>query len=197
MTMNDHKINSQIKAHEGLVVDQNGANLGKMPIEKVIELAQEYDADIVQVNDSPIVFRIMKYEKYLYETKKKQKLQRKTKHSEVIKEVKFTPQIGEHDILVKVKKIKEFLEDGYRVKITMFVHNKRMSFKDVGIEVIKNVYERICGQVASSYMFKDTGNFISTIIAPTSKNNNYEKELRGNKTDTSQKDERNEPARFF
>ena len=196
MMSNDQKVNGQIQAKEGLVIDQNGSNLGRMSIEKAFDLAQTHDADVVQVNENPVVLRIMKYEKYLYEMKKKQKHQNKPKHSDVIKEVKFTPQIAEHDILFKVKHANEFLDEGFRVKLTMFLgYNRRLPFKDIGAKVIKNVYERICGHIPAEGVFRESGNMIYAILTPAHKNN--EKDLRGNQKNTSQKNERNEPARAF
>jgi translation initiation factor IF-3 len=190
---NSQKVNQQIQAKEGLVIDIEGNALGKMALQEAFAVAEQQDADLVQVNENPPVFRVMKYEKFLYELKKKQKSAHKPKHSNVVKEIQFMPQIGKHDVEIKIKKVQELLDDGYKVKIIMRIPNRRAAFREIGVKLINDVYERLTGLQANNGVLTDSGNVIYAILVPT--HNKHEKELRGNKTDTSQENERNEPIR--
>jgi len=122
-----HQINEEIKAPRVRLIDEDKKQLGVVPIAKALEVAQEKDLDLVAISPTadPPVCRLLDYGKYLYSLQKKaheaQKLQRKVH----LKEIKFTPVIGEHDIEVKLKKIKQFLEDGNKVKITIWLRGRQ------------------------------------------------------------------------
>ncbi len=122
-----HQINEEIKASKVRLIDEDKKQLGVVPIARALEVAQEKELDLVAISPKadPPVCRLLDYGKYLYSLQKKaheaQKLQRKVH----IKEIKFTPVIGEHDIEVKLKKIKQFLEDGNKVKITIWLRGRQ------------------------------------------------------------------------
>ena len=122
-----HQINEDIKAPNVRLIDEDKTRIGIVPIAKAMELAREKDLDLVAISPDtdPPVCRLLDYGKYLYSLQKKaheaQKMQRKIH----IKEIKFTPVIGEHDIEVKLKKIKEFLEEGNKVKITIWLKGRQ------------------------------------------------------------------------
>ncbi len=122
-----HQINEEIKASKVRLIDEDKKQLGVVPIARALEVAQEKELDLVAISPKadPPVCRLLDYGKYLYSLQKKaheaQKLQRKVH----LKEIKFTPVIGEHDIEVKLKKIKQFLEDGNKVKITIWLKGRQ------------------------------------------------------------------------
>ena len=122
-----HQINEDITAPKVRLIDEDKTQIGIVPIARAMELAREKDLDLVAISPDtdPPVCRLLDYGKYLYSLQKKaheaQKMQRKVH----IKEIKFTPVIGEHDIEVKLKKIKEFLEEGNKVKITIWLKGRQ------------------------------------------------------------------------
>ncbi len=122
-----HLTNEEIRAPEVRLIDEEKEQLGVVPIRKAIAIARERELDLVAIspNADPPVCRLLDYGKYLYSLQKKaheaQKMQRKVH----IKEIKFTPVIGEHDIEVKLKKIKQFLDDGNKVKITIWLKGRQ------------------------------------------------------------------------
>ncbi|MCK4765619.1 MAG: translation initiation factor IF-3 [Candidatus Aminicenantes bacterium] len=122
-----HAINREIRASEVRLIDEDKQQLGIVPIRKALEIAAEKELDLVAISPkaNPPVCRLLDYGKYVYALQKKaheaQKLQRKIH----IKEIKFTPVIGDHDIEVKLKKIKQFLEDGNKVKITIWLKGRQ------------------------------------------------------------------------
>lgn len=122
-----HFINQEIRAKEVRLIDEDKTQIGIVPIGKALEIAREKELDLVAISPKaePPVCRLLDYGKYLYSLQKKaheaQKLQRKVH----VKEIKFTPVIGEHDIEVKLKKIKEFLEEGNKVKVTIWLRGRQ------------------------------------------------------------------------
>lgn len=122
-----HFINEEIRATEVRLIDENKAQIGIVPLEKALELAGQKDLDLVAIspNAKPPVCRMLDYGKYLYSLQKKAHEAQKHHKKIHIKEIKFTPVIGDHDIEVKLKKIKQFLEDGNKVKVTIWLRGRQ------------------------------------------------------------------------
>ncbi len=122
-----HLINEDINAPEVRLIDENKQQVGIVPIRKALAIAAEKELDLVAISPKaqPPVCRILDYGKFLYALQKKaheaQKMQRKIH----VKEIKFTPVIGDHDVDVKLKKIKQFLEDGNKVKVTIWLRGRQ------------------------------------------------------------------------
>ncbi len=106
-----------------------------------MKLAQEAGLDLVLVapNAKPPVARMMDYGKYLYEKEKKEKQAKKKQKKQVIKEMKFRLRIDDHDFNTKLKKIREFLEEGYKVRVVVMFLGRDIMFKDQGIELLNRV----------------------------------------------------------
>lgn len=142
-----HRINREIRAIEVRLIDEEKNQLGIVPIRQAIETAEEKGLDLVEIspNANPPVCRLLDYGKYLYGIQKKaheaQKLQKKIQ----VKEIKFTPVIGEHDIEVKLKKIREFLEEGNKVKITVWLRGRQKRKPDMLHTMTDKILEIIKG----------------------------------------------------
>lgn len=122
-----HLINEEIRASEVRLIDEDKEQLGIVPTSKALEIAREKELDLVAIspNADPPVCRLLDYGKYLYSLQKKAHEAQKAQRKIHVKEIKFTPVIGDHDIDVKLKKIKEFLEDGNKVKITIWLKGRQ------------------------------------------------------------------------
>ncbi|MCP5048017.1 MAG: translation initiation factor IF-3 [bacterium] len=122
-----HLTNEEIRAPEVRLIDENKEQLGIVPISKALQTAREKELDLVAIspNADPPVCRLLDYGKYLYSIQKKAHEAQKSQRKVHIKEIKFTPVIGDHDIDVKLKKIKQFLEDGNKVKITIWLKGRQ------------------------------------------------------------------------
>lgn len=96
-------------------------------------------------NVDPPVCRIMDYSKFKYEQEKKQKIAKKKQHVTHIKEVRFKPQIEEHDYQVKLKHIKEFLSAKDKVRISLRFRGREMAHKEIGMQLL----ERIASDVSA------------------------------------------------
>ena len=134
-------MNEEITASEVLVIDENGVKLGVYPVAEAIEIADSRMLDLVEVAHlaNPPVCRILDYGKYRYQLQKKDKDARKKQKVQALKEMKMRPKTDEHDYEFKVRAIKNFLEDGHRVKVSVFFRGREMSFLDKGEEVLKRV----------------------------------------------------------
>ncbi len=139
-----HLINEEIRAPQVRLVDEDKKQLGIVPIKKALEIAAEKDVDLVAISPKadPPVCRLLDYGKYLYSLQKKAHEAQKHQRRVHLKEIKFTPVIGSHDIEVKLKKIKQFLEDGDKVKITIWLRGRQKrkpELLDVMTERIMNI----------------------------------------------------------
>jgi translation initiation factor IF-3 len=120
------------------VVDAEGNQLGVMPTQQAIRLAQEQGLDLVEVSPTsrPPVCRVMDFGKYKYELSKKQKQSKKKQHTFQIKEVKFRPKTEEHDYQFKKKHAEEFLEKHYKVKFTLMFRGRELDHKEMGYRIL-------------------------------------------------------------
>lgn len=114
------RTNERIRIPEVRVVGPNGEMLGVMDTSKALQMAREGDLDLVEVNPkaNPPVCKIMNFGKFKYEEAKKQREAKKRQTVVAIKEIKLRPKTDEHDMQVKVRHVRRFLEDGNKVKIT-------------------------------------------------------------------------------
>ena len=128
-----HRINERIRAREVRVVGDN-VEQGIYPIQVAQKMAEEQELDLVEIspNAAPPVCKIMDYQKFLYQQRKKQKEQRAKSVKVVVKEIRFGPQTDDHDYNFKLKHAKGFLEDGFKVKAYVFFRGRSILFKDQG-----------------------------------------------------------------
>ena len=128
-------------AEEVRLIDENGKQLGIVPVSLARERAMAKSLDLVEVapDSDPPVCRIMDYTKYVFEQKRKQKLAKKKTQRVEIKEIKFRPNIDPHDFEIKIKHARDFLDKGHKVKITMRYRPREMRHYEIGTQVIDRV----------------------------------------------------------
>ena len=131
--------NEEITARNVRVISPDGKQLGIFPTDRAIRMAKDRGLDLVLVSphSDPPVAKMMDYGKYKYELTKKAKESKQKKNQ--LKQMKFRPKIDEHDYQTKVKKLKEFLEDGYKVRVTVMFRGREMAFTDRGREILERV----------------------------------------------------------
>ena len=122
-----HRINREIRATKVRLIDEEKTQIGIVPLQEALEFAAKKELDLVEIspNADPPVCRILDYGKYLYSLQKKAHEAKKQQRRTHLKEIKFTPAIGDHDIDVKLRKIKQFLEDGDKVKVTIWLRGRQ------------------------------------------------------------------------
>ena len=127
-------INEQITAQQVRLVGENIPEPGVYPIAKALKLADELELDLVEISAQadPPVCKVLDYEKFLYQRKKKAKEMKSNASKVVIKEIRFGPNTDEHDFQFKLKHAKEFLQEGSKVKASIFFRGRSIMFKDQG-----------------------------------------------------------------
>jgi translation initiation factor IF-3 len=148
------RINHRIRVPEVRVVAEDGSNLGVLPTEEALRRAQEKGLDLVEVNPkgTPPVCKILDFGKYKYEEKKKQREAKRKQTVVEVKEIKLRPKTDDHDLNVKVKHAKKFLEAGNKVKFTCRfrgreithpeIANRQLQFLMGELEEIANIEQR-------------------------------------------------------
>ena len=129
-----------------MLIGSSGENHGLIATSKAIEIAQESSLDLVQVSssaDDPVVCKLLDYGKHLFDKKKshsntKQKVKRNT-----TKEIKFRPSTDVGDYKIKLKKIKSFILDGDKTKISVRFRGREILNSDMGLELLNNLREEL------------------------------------------------------
>ncbi|NCO67865.1 MAG: translation initiation factor IF-3 [Nitrospirae bacterium CG_4_10_14_0_8_um_filter_41_23] len=160
----DIRVNEQIRAKEVRLIDVDGKQLSVVPIGDALRIAGERGLDLIEVasNVIPPVCKILDFGKYRYQISKRQ-TQRKTID---IKEVKIRPQITEHDLGLKVKNIRRFLDDGNKAKVTMFFKGREIVRRELGMKVFGRITQLLTGKFNLEQAPRLEGNRITMVIAP-------------------------------
>lgn len=134
-------MNERIYGSKFRVVADNGEQLGIMSAQEALAAARDRGLDLIEIAPSadPPVCKIMDYGKFKYEEKKKTVQAKKKQVVILLKEIKFRPKTDIHDINFKVKHILRFLEEGHRVKLTVFFRGREMAFKEKGFELLDKI----------------------------------------------------------
>ena len=139
-----------------------------MPIEEAIEMAAGKGLDVVEVspNTEPPVCKILDYGKYLFEQKKKTQGAKKKQKTIQVKEIKFRPLIERGDYEVKVSKIRDFIEQGNKVKISLRYRGREMRHVELGHDLLKRVLTDIEGISSVEQEVQFEGRQLITVVAP-------------------------------
>ena len=159
-------MNQRIRAPEVRLIDEDGSQLGIVPIRQALESADDRGLDLVEVaaTAKPPVCRIMDYGKFLYENSKKAKLAKKKQHTVNLKEMRFRPKTEEHDYQFKLKHVKEFLEHGAKVKVFVIFRGREMVHKDQGYKIIERLKNDLVDIAEPEGQSKMEGRHLSQIF---------------------------------
>ena len=150
------------------MIDEDGGQLGILPIKEAIEMAKAKGLDVVEVspNTEPPVCKILDHGKYLFEQKKKSQGAKKKQKTIQVKEIKFRPLIEIGDYEVKVNKIRDFIDQGNKVKISLRYRGREMRHVELGHDLLKRVLTDIeeISSVEQEVQFE--GRQLITVVAP-------------------------------
>ncbi len=123
----------------------DGEQLGVVLTSDALDRAEEYGLDLMEVapNSDPPVCKIVNYGKLKYEEKKKLQNSKKKQHVIKVKEIRFRPRIGEHDLMTKVNMGRKFLDEGFKLKITLMFRGRELARIDLGKDVMNKVLEKL------------------------------------------------------
>jgi translation initiation factor IF-3 len=164
----DININEKIKVREVRLIDDNGKQLGIVPTVEAIRMAKEQELDLVEVSPktNPPVCKIMDYGKFKYQLAKKAQEAKKKQTVIQIKEMKLGLKIQEHDLMFKIKHIREFLDDGCKVKVIVMFKGREILHKDMGEKLTKRIIDAIKDIGDLEQKPKFDGRNIVMVIAP-------------------------------
>lgn len=135
------KANREIRANQVRLVNENGDMLGIVGIREALELAAKASLDLVEIspNAEPPVCKILDFGKFKYENKKRLQGAKKKQRVVVLKEMKFKPNISQGDYEVKLRKIKDFLKEGDKVKISLWFKGREIIHNDIGMKLFERI----------------------------------------------------------
>lgn len=165
----DMNVNEKIRAREVRLIDSNGDQLGVKSRNEALDIAAKRNLDLVLVapNAKPPVCRIMDFGKYRFEQQKKEKEARKKQKVINVKEVRFTPGIGDHDFNTKLKNARKFLEKGDKVKASVRFRGRAITHKELGQEVLNRLAEEVKDISTVESKAKMEGRNMFIMLAPT------------------------------
>lgn len=161
-----------IRARQIRVVDEEGNQLGIMSPDDARAIASEKELDLVEVapHATPPVCRIMDYGKYRYQQSKRAKESKKHQHTISVKEIKYRPKIDIHDFNYKTNHVREFLEAGNKVKVTIMFRGREMAHPEFGREILARVVEEtkdLLQEEIDTSRIKLEGRNMSMVLSPS------------------------------
>jgi len=151
------------------LISSGGEQLGIFPTVEALKMSQEQGIDLVEVapNANPPVCRLMDYGKYKYELKKQSGAKKQKAHS--LKEVKFRPNIGQHDLNVKVNHMRQFLEDDHKTKVRIFFRGREIIHSDLGKSLADRIIDMVSDVGSVDTVPKMEGKNLTMVITPKKK----------------------------
>ena len=162
------RINGAIRVPKVRCIDPDGNQLGIIDTRDAIEKAGDFGLDLVEVqpNADPPVCKILDYGKFKYEAQKRANEARKKQKTIEVKEIKFRPNIDEHDYQVKMRNVSKFLAAGDKVKVTLRFRGREMAHQELGAKVLARVREETEEVAKVEAMPKLEGRQMVMVIAP-------------------------------
>ncbi len=164
--MQEYRVNDQIELPEVRLVDAEGEMIGVVSIDDALNRAADVGLDLVEVapQASPPVCKLLDYGKFKYEAQKKASEAKKKQKTVNIKEIKMRLTIDVHDFEVKMRKVREFIEHGDKVKITIRFRGREMSRQDKAEELVERIGEHIEEYGKFEQEAKREGNLMGMLI---------------------------------
>jgi len=123
----------------------NGDQLGVMSLSEALVIAEEAGVDLIEIspNSNPPVAKVVDWGKYQYQKMKEQQKNRKHAKTAELKQMRMGLKIGSNDLDIKLRKIREFLSGGHKVKILIFFRGREMAHQELGYEMIKRIIAQL------------------------------------------------------
>jgi translation initiation factor IF-3 len=162
------RVNDKIRVPEVRLIGPEGNQLGVMAIQRALDLANQYELDLVEVAPAatPPVCRIIDFTKFKYDQEKKEREAKKHQKQSRLKEIRVKPNIDEHDYRVKLKQVITFLQKKDKVKVNLFFRGRQMEHIDLGRKVLDKFIAdtQNDGQIEKEPMME--GRIMSLVVSP-------------------------------
>ena len=151
------------------MIAEDGEQLGVMDVKRALQMARESETDLVEVapNSDPPVCRLLDYGKLRYLTSKKERESKRGQKNTDLREVRFRPNIGSHDLESKTRKVKELILDGSKVKLTVRFRGREAAHQQLGLSVLKRVADELREEVRLEKAPAMEGRALSMILIPS------------------------------
>ena len=165
------RTNQRIRVPEVFLIGPGGEQLGVVDTRDAQDRARAAGLDLVEISPTarPPVCRIMDYGKFLYDKSKKEKQNRRNAAATRVKEIQLHPSVGDNDYNVKMRHMKEFLEDGHRVKVSLYFRGRENAHKELGFDLMNRVLADIREVGVVEQAPKLLGKNILMVIMPNPK----------------------------
>lgn len=162
------KLNHQITAPEVRLIDEEGKLIGVVPIAEAQAKSAEAELDLVEIapKAQPPVVKIIDFAKFKYMEAKKEALAKKKTRETELKEVRFSPFIGEGDFDTRIKRAKEFLKRGDLVKVTVKFKGRQMAHQEFGPKLMEKILIALEGVGEKERDFKQMGLQFTGVVKP-------------------------------
>ena len=150
------------------MIDDEGQQIGILAPYEALKMAREKNLDLVEISPTaqPPVCRIMDYGKFLYQQEKKEREAKKHQKTIVVKEVKFRINVDDHDYDTKKNHVLRFLDEGDKVKATIFFRGREMTRQGLGREILERLIKDIGDHGIVEFRPRQEGNTLHLILAP-------------------------------
>jgi translation initiation factor IF-3 len=162
------RTNERIRAREIRVIDDEGNQVGILPPFEALKMARLKNLDLVEISPTaqPPVCRIMDYGKFLYQQEKKEREAKKHQKTITVKEVKFRINVDEHDYQTKKNHVLRFLDEGDKVKATIFFRGREMTRTSLGRAILERLLKDVEEKAIVEFRPRQEGNTLHAILAP-------------------------------
>lgn len=165
------RINEQIRVREVRLIDESGEQKGIVPTLEALKMARDLSLDLVEVapQANPPACKILDYGKYRFEMEKKLRDSKKKQKLQVLKEIRMQPKIDDHDLDFKSKHVKDFLDGGDKVKVTIRFRGRELAHTELGLVVLNDVLSKLGDDFVVEKQPAMEGRFMSMTLAPKAK----------------------------
>ena len=162
------KTNDRIRAKEVRLIGADGEQRGVVPIAEALKAAAEAGLDLVEVapQAQPPVCRVMDFAKFLYMRAKQDRENRHHQKHAQLKELRFRPQIDEHDYQTKFRSLMKFLKQGNKVKVTVVFRGREMAHQEFGRRLMERLQSEVDGFAQVEKPPSQEGRFLFATLAP-------------------------------
>lgn len=151
------RINEKIRGREFRIISETGEQLGIMSAQDALKMAEEKELDLVEISPAatPPVCKIMNYGKFKYEQTRKLKEAKKNQKQVILKEVKVSARIDQHDLETKIGHIEKFLEKDNKVKVTLTLFGRERMQADLGLDTLDMIADKFAETAEAEKKYRD------------------------------------------
>lgn len=164
----DYRVNRRIESAQVRLVAEDGSMIGVVALDEALARAESSGLDLVEVSPtaSPPVCKILDFGKFKYEAQKRANAARKKQRVIEVKEIKLRPTIDQNDYSIKMRKVREFLEEGDKVKVTLRFRGREMSHQHLAMGILTRVRDEVQDLGKVEQMPKMEGRQMIMVLAP-------------------------------